>query len=55
MTGLAFAQAPTRNQYQHPFQNPSLPTEARDLAYWNTEKHRWVLGNEKVNLMVGGS
>jgi beta-glucosidase len=29
--------------------------QAKDLAYWDAEKKQWVVEDEKVNLMVGGS
>jgi beta-glucosidase len=32
-----------------------LPLRARDLAYWDAQKKQWVVEDEKVNLMLGGS
>ncbi len=32
-----------------------FPLKAKDLAYWDAEKKQWVVEDEKVNLMVGGS
>jgi beta-glucosidase len=32
-----------------------LTLEAKDLAYWDAAKKRWVVEDEKVNLMVGAS
>jgi beta-glucosidase len=29
--------------------------KAKDLAYWDADKKQWVVEDEKVNLMVGGS
>jgi beta-glucosidase len=29
--------------------------KAKDLAYWDEQKKQWVVEDEKVNLMVGGS
>jgi beta-glucosidase len=45
--GLAVAQAPIQNQW--------IPLKAKDLAYWDVQRHQWVVEDEKVNLMVGGS
>jgi beta-glucosidase len=32
-----------------------LTLKAKDLAYWDAEKKQWVVEDEKVNLMLGGS
>jgi len=32
-----------------------FPLKAKDLAYWDEQKKQWVVEDEKVNLMVGGS
>jgi len=32
-----------------------IPLKAMDLAYWNIEKHAFVVEQGKVKLMVGGS
>jgi beta-glucosidase len=32
-----------------------IPLAAKDLAYWDVQKKQWVVEDEKVNLMVGGS
>ena len=32
-----------------------IPLRAKDLAYWDEQKKQWVVEDEKVNLMVGGS
>jgi beta-glucosidase len=32
-----------------------IPLKAKDLAYWDAQKKQWVVEDEKVNLMVGGS
>jgi beta-glucosidase len=32
-----------------------LTLKAKDLAYWDVEKKQWVVEDEKVNLMLGGS
>ena len=32
-----------------------IPLQAKDLAYWDVQGHKWVVEDEKVNLMVGGS
>jgi beta-glucosidase-like glycosyl hydrolase len=32
-----------------------IPLRAKDLAYWDAQKKRWVVEAEKVNLMVGAS
>jgi beta-glucosidase len=32
-----------------------IPLKAKDLAYWDAQQKQWVVENEKVNLMVGGS
>jgi beta-glucosidase len=32
-----------------------FPIKAKDLAYWDEQKKQWVVEDEKVNLMVGGS
>jgi beta-glucosidase len=32
-----------------------IPLKAKDLAYWDEPKKQWVVEDEKVNLMVGGS
>jgi beta-glucosidase len=32
-----------------------IPLKAKDLAYWDVQKKEWVLEDESVNLMVGGS
>jgi beta-glucosidase len=32
-----------------------LTVKARDLAYWNTEKHAWVVEKEQIKLLAGGS
>jgi beta-glucosidase len=29
--------------------------KAKDLAYWDEQKKQWVVEEDKVNLMVGGS
>jgi beta-glucosidase len=33
----------------------SLPVPARSLAYWNPERHGWVLEGDSVRVMVGSS
>jgi beta-glucosidase len=32
-----------------------FPLKAKDLAYWDEQKKQWVVEDESVNLMVGGS
>jgi beta-glucosidase len=32
-----------------------LSLKAKDLAYWDAEKKQWVVEDDKVNLMLGGS
>ncbi|MGA2272578.1 MAG: glycoside hydrolase family 3 C-terminal domain-containing protein [Bryobacteraceae bacterium] len=32
-----------------------LTLKAKDLAYWDMQKKQWVVEDEKVNLMLGGS
>jgi beta-glucosidase len=32
-----------------------LPLKAADLAYWNIEKHQWVVEADQVKLTVGSS
>jgi beta-glucosidase len=32
-----------------------LPLKADALAYWNIEKHQWILEQDQVKLMLGGS
>jgi beta-glucosidase len=32
-----------------------IPLQAKDLAYWDTQKKQWVVESGKVNLMVGTS
>jgi len=32
-----------------------IPLAAKDLAYWDVQTKQWVVEDEKVNLMVGGS
>jgi beta-glucosidase len=32
-----------------------FPLKAKDLAYWDEQKQQWVVEEESVNLMVGGS
>ena len=32
-----------------------IPLAAKDLAYWDAPSQKWVVEDEKVNLMVGGS
>jgi beta-glucosidase len=32
-----------------------IPLKAKDLAYWDAPSQKWVVEDEKVNLMVGGS
>jgi len=32
-----------------------MTLQAKDLAYWDAAKKQWVVEDEKVNLMVGGS
>jgi beta-glucosidase len=33
----------------------TIPLKAKDLAYWDEQAKQWVVEDEKVNLMVGGS
>jgi beta-glucosidase len=33
----------------------SLPVPARSLAYWNPERHEWVIEGDSVRVMVGSS
>jgi beta-glucosidase len=32
-----------------------MTVKARDLAYWNTEKHAWIVEKEQIKLLAGGS
>jgi beta-glucosidase len=32
-----------------------IPLKAKDLAYWDEQKKQWVVEDEKVNLILGGS
>ena len=32
-----------------------IPLKAKDLAYWDVQKKAWVLEDDKINLMLGGS
>ena len=32
-----------------------IPLSAKDLAYWDAQKKQWVVEEEKVDLMLGGS
>jgi beta-glucosidase len=32
-----------------------ITLRAKDLAYWDAAKKQWVVEDEKVNLMLGGS
>jgi hypothetical protein len=32
-----------------------FPLKAKDLAYWDEQKKQWVVEDESVNLMLGGS
>jgi beta-glucosidase len=32
-----------------------IPLAAKDLAYWDVQSQKWVVEDEKVNLMLGGS
>ena len=32
-----------------------MTLQAKDLAYWDVQKKQWVVEDESVNLMVGGS
>jgi beta-glucosidase len=32
-----------------------IPLKAKDLAYWDAQKKQWVVEEEKVDLMLGGS
>ncbi len=32
-----------------------MKLQAKDLAYWDAQKKQWVVEDDKVDLMLGGS